>query len=251
LAAFEVPPINADALSATRAAAVYGDREAGDRGFPVIRLQVLGGQLRGAGWIIDDVQRAGIAALFVYRGIHDAIVRPGQPFDIAIPMDAFAHTDPNAIVRMDLALGDGGALPGWLHFDRMAGRLTGVAPRAADVAVRLVVIARDNTGRVVETTFQLRTAHAIAQPEAGDPRSTDAAKERGDVVGSEPTREGERADEAIAGQRPFTRSAAPTFTEQLREARKDRLYEKIFGVPGKSTTVAGRVQVTDRLSLRR
>ncbi|MGE5526100.1 MAG: tandem-95 repeat protein, partial [Rhodospirillaceae bacterium] len=120
------------AVSAVAASAPQRNAGDAERGFPVVRVPVLSATIRGAGWSIDDVGSVGIAALFVYHGVRDVVVAPGEGFDIRIPPDAFAHTDPTAVVRLDAAMLDGDTLPDWLHFDRAAGRFIGIAPTGVD-----------------------------------------------------------------------------------------------------------------------
>ncbi|MGE5525275.1 MAG: hypothetical protein ACM3SS_16295, partial [Rhodospirillaceae bacterium] len=115
-----------------------------------------------------------------------------------------------------------------------------------DVAVKLTVVAHDNAGRTVKTSFHLRIGGAKgegpAQEAEATPHMPDARAPSGDGSGDE-----------RAGEQPATRSGARTFTEQLREARKDRLYDKVLGVlakPAARHLNADGVKVSARLALR-
>jgi len=93
-------------------------------------------------------------ALVVNRGMADQVVTPTTgTFRLTVPADAFAHTNPNAVVTLKATQISGEALPAWLAFDSVAGRFTGRTAPGERRAIRIKVLARDDGGRSVYTTF--------------------------------------------------------------------------------------------------
>ena len=86
--------------------------------------------------------------LFEYRGI------PELAADGRVPQDAFAHTDPAAIVRLSARLADGSPLPAWLRLDPR-GTFVGLPPEGLEGTLEVEVVARDTEGREARTTFTL------------------------------------------------------------------------------------------------
>src|SRR6185369_11122800 len=104
--------------------------------------------------------------LFVFHGIPDNYLDGSAVSELRIPSDAFAHTDPVAVVVLEARLADGRPLPDWLAFDRLQGTLSGEPPAGLSGELDIEVIARDNEGREARTAFKL-SIEAIRNAEAG------------------------------------------------------------------------------------
>jgi hypothetical protein len=78
----------------------------------------------------------------------------GTPVQITIPVDAFAHTNPNAVVTLNARQTSGEALPSWLSFDASSGKFTVRSAPGERRVVEVRVEARDGQ-RVVVTTFKI------------------------------------------------------------------------------------------------
>jgi hypothetical protein len=94
--------------------------------------------------------------LAVFRGMGDLFVEAGATGEIAVPWDAFSHSQTDAVVALEAKLVDGAALPAWLRFDPRTGRFSYRLP--ADWRGELVVrvLARDAKGNEVSTLFRLQ-----------------------------------------------------------------------------------------------
>jgi hypothetical protein len=91
------------------------------------------------------------------RGIPDQVFSNAVPvFSFVIPLDAFRHTDPDAVVSLTATLADGSVLPTWLLFDPLQGRFQGIPPTGFSGELFIRVVARDSLGRQVETLFHLQ-----------------------------------------------------------------------------------------------
>jgi hypothetical protein len=93
--------------------------------------------------------------LFVYHGIPTLRLAGEDAGSIRVPEDAFAHTDPAAVVRLDARLIDGSPLPSWLKFDGTRGIFRGVPPERLGGSLEIEVIARDSDGREARASFVL------------------------------------------------------------------------------------------------
>jgi filamentous hemagglutinin family protein len=71
---------------------------------------------------------------------------PNNVVTVSIPADVFVNSDPQAVVTFRVVQENGAALPGWLHFDPSTKTLSGTAPKGANGEVKLVVVARDQSG---------------------------------------------------------------------------------------------------------
>jgi len=156
--------------------------------------------------------------LFEYRGI------PELSADGRIPQDAFAHTDPAAIVHLSARLADGSLLPSWLRLDGR-GAFVGLPPEGLEGSLEIEVVARDSEGREARTTFSLdldtlREA-AAANAAADSALGLDVDKEEAKKARAEAERKAEKA--AIRG--------TPTFSDQMKGARAkgDPLLDRILG----------------------
>jgi hypothetical protein len=163
--------------------------------------------------------------LFEYKGISSLDA------DGRIPQDAFAHTDPAAVVTLTARLADGSPLPAWLRLDPR-GAFVGVPPEGAEGTLELEVIARDTEGREAHTRFLLDLKDLEAAVAAVQARDSVLGL---DVDGAEAQRaklkaEREARDAAIQGKSEKTPArGTPTFTEQMRTAKKsDPLLDRIM-----------------------
>ncbi len=114
-----------------------------------LRRQTLSGSL-------DTADIAYSHDFVLYSGVPDqSFSNAVDEFSFYMPLDAFVHTDPNALIIFTAILADGRPLPTWLYFDSLEGRFTGVPPNgfAGDLMVK--VIARDQFGRQTETVFHV------------------------------------------------------------------------------------------------
>jgi hypothetical protein len=91
--------------------------------------------------------------IFVHRGVLEPRTRTDGSFDFDLPKDAFAHTNPSAIVRLEATLADGSPLPSWLTFNTANGGFTGTPPTPAAADVEVKVTARDDAGREAAIVF--------------------------------------------------------------------------------------------------
>jgi hypothetical protein len=121
-------------------------------GFPLARL----GQDEATRALSGDFTRLSLGAdrLFVYRGIPDLSF--GADGFARVPQDAFAHTDPKAIVQLEARMINGAPLPAWLQFSGTSGLFRGTPPDGFRGTLEILVIARDSEGREARTTFELR-----------------------------------------------------------------------------------------------
>jgi hypothetical protein len=212
-------PFDLNALPAT-AAGLAAD----PFGFPVERVS-----MERANDLIEG--RGGLPLighyLFEYRGITDLGA------DGRIPQDAFAHTDPAAIVTLTARLADGSPLPAWLRLDAR-GAFVGVPPDGAEGTLEIEVIARDTEGHEAHTRFLLdvKTLHAaVAAVSPADSRlglDVDAAEAQRAKLKAE-----REAREAAIHGKPAKAQvrATPGFSEQMRVAKgnSDPLLERITG----------------------
>jgi VCBS repeat-containing protein len=209
-----------------------------DGGFPVARL--LPGQ---AGIMrVSDLDNLGSFTgggqrLFVYRGIPDMRLLGGGNDPLTVPQDAFAHTDPHAIVILEARLASGAPLPSWLSFDGARGEFAGTPPDGLQGSTEVEVVARDTEGREAHAFFALQvdTLRAAAG-ERGDPAraplGVDVDKQEAEKARAEAAREPAQARPAAAKDGPGAlrpqRQGAASFSEQVSAAKaKDPLLERI------------------------
>ena len=136
-----------------------------DGGFPVARLlPEHAGIMRVSD--LDDLGRFSGAGqrLFVYRGVPDMRLAGGAGEPLAVPQDAFAHTDPHAIVILEARLANGAPLPSWLSFDGARGEFAGTPPEGLQGSTEVEVIARDTEGREAHAFFALQVDTLRAAP---------------------------------------------------------------------------------------
>ena len=97
-------------------------------------------------------------ALMIFKGIRDQQFesrRLTDNFRFVVPNDAFAHTDPNAIIRQQAHQKNGEALPAWLSFDPVTGAFNGHPPTGYGDSLDIEVVAKDNAGREAKAVFRL------------------------------------------------------------------------------------------------
>jgi hypothetical protein len=182
----------------------------------------------------------GAARLFVYQGIQDARANA----EYRVPRDAFGHTDPTAIVRLEARLADGAELPRWLSFDSVSGIFKGVPPPGQSGEVEVILMAKDREGR--EASVQFRLEMGVADD--AQTGQTGSAEERF-ILGDGET-PAERAAEAVAAKvaltgdrygkavRQVAKRAAAPFAEQLKASRtaKDPVLAKVLEAKAKPKT---------------
>ncbi|MGQ0656312.1 MAG: VCBS domain-containing protein, partial [Betaproteobacteria bacterium] len=218
-------------------------------GFPLVRMTP-----QEAGTRVGEVDQQTKLSdsghrLFVYHGIPNMRLQPDGTGQLRVPQDAFAHTDPGAIVILDARLANGSPLPAWLKFEGMRGVFVGVPPDNVRGTIQIEVVARDSAGREARTVFQLRieelrTEEAPAQPgrvsvdETEQREGADAVlglevdKQEAEKARSEAKRAGTESPDGTAKAKPAARpqkQGALPFSEQIRAARtaQDPLVERI------------------------
>jgi Putative Ig domain len=166
-------------------------------------------------------QEIGGASLFVYHGIPDTRLFGDNGISLPVPADAFAHTDPTAIVHLEARLEDGSPLPAWLRFDGMRGVFTGFPPVGSDEALGIEIVARDTAGREARTHFTLEIAALRNAAAAGIGLGMDVDKEELEKARREAARQARGGQPAAAGVRPAKPGAA-SFSDQVSAARTQR-----------------------------
>jgi hypothetical protein len=186
--------------------------------------------------------------LFVYQGITpDRLIHDGAGV-LRIPADAFAHTDPAAVVILEARLADGRPLPEWLSFSPTLGTLTGEPPLGLSGEIEIEVIARDGEGREARTSFKMpvEALRASADPAAPGEQhgqlglDVDAKeREKARLAAARAAAEaGNRAGKPGEGKSRLQGAAG--FSEQLRgvKAERDPLVDRL--AKSSDTTRRGR-----------
>jgi hypothetical protein len=186
---------------------------------------------------------AGGHRLFVYHGVADMRPFAEGSAVLRVPADAFAHTDPTAIVYLQARLANGAPLPGWLEFDGLRGLFSGTPPEGLEGNLEIEIVARDNEGREARTRFTLEIEALRAGPAAAalalglDVDKDEAEKARLEAARqAKDGREAGKAGTATAAVRP-QKPGASTFSDQVSAARtqRDPLLDRI-SPPGKDKT---------------
>jgi hypothetical protein len=169
--------------------------------------------------------------LFVFHGIPNMQLTSDGVGALRVPEDAFAHTDPSAVVHLDARLADGRPLPAWLSFEGVRGVFSGFPPEGLQGSLEIEVIARDTEGREARTQFVLLVedlrAEGTGAPSAADLLlGLDVDKKEAEKARIEAGRqplEGRPAVKPKAGTdgKPQNGPAA-SFSEQLRTAKAAR-----------------------------
>jgi hypothetical protein len=187
--------------------------------------------------------------LFVYHGIPADGLERDDSGALRIPEDAFAHTDPSAIVTLEARIADGRPLPDWLTFNPTLGTLTGEPPRGMAGELEIEVIASDGKGHEARIAFTLpveeiraaQDAQPVGERTSGLGLAVDKAEAEKARLQAARHGNAERQVPAKPGAvKPQPRSSAG-FTDQLRavQTERDPLLERI-AIPGESPTPRGR-----------
>ena len=161
-------------------------------------------------------------ALFVAKGI-PSLITESNVVSFTVPMDAFGHTSTDAGIQLAAKLTSGQPLPSWVTFDSVHGTFVGEAPAGFTGSLSVVVVARDNGGHEVSTTFKIQvgggTAVKQGQPVApgeGAAKAPAPGQRSGDVA---PNHHGKLIR---LSQQHFDRMAGkPSFTQQLKMAARN------------------------------
>jgi hypothetical protein len=113
------------------------------------------------------VAKAQEPALVLFQGVPDQFVESGTHLSLTVPADAFAHTQPKAVVRLAAQLADGRPLPAWVSFNGQTGQFTGDAPPGIRGELRIKIIARDMDGREATALFRVNVGAGRVAGEAG------------------------------------------------------------------------------------
>ena len=163
--------------------------------------------------------------LFVYNGVPDMRLLADGLTMLRVPTDAFAHTDPSAVVQLEARLANGSPLPGWLRFDGLRGVFSGTPPQGIAETLEVEVLARDTEGREARTQFTLQIDAMRLRPDAaGLALGMDVDKEEAEKARIQAARqagEGRKAVTAKAGVRPGKPGAA-SFSDQISAAKTQR-----------------------------
>lgn len=180
----------------------------------------------------------------MFQGIPSASAHSGQNLEFTVPREAFGHTNQKAIVQLDAMRTNGQPLPDWLDFDPVSGKFSGKPPRDADGVVEIKVVARDNEGREVATTFTIRVGDTVPAPQ-GQPRPTQGAAtdtpfgerqivaDAGDAdeaaeKAAEKAKQDGKDGKGDQQRREKVRIASLPFSEQLNRAKQDALLARIM-----------------------
>ncbi|OAN52951.1 hypothetical protein A6A05_10350 [Magnetospirillum moscoviense] len=169
-------------------------------------------------------------ALFVQKGI-PAVLPEGRMVNFSIPVDAFGHSSTEAAITLAAKLTDGRPLPTWLSFDTVKGAFIGQAPEGYNGALSVVVVARDNAGNEVSSTFEIRVLGGSGVIQNNAPPASDGQPPQGEAQppaeGQAPDQSGEASPDPTApviklsdfgkGQ---TFAGKPTFQDELRMANR-------------------------------
>ncbi|MGE0873404.1 MAG: Ig-like domain-containing protein, partial [Burkholderiales bacterium] len=217
---------------------VEGSTPAGS-GFPLIRVSPSDPRVVQAldGGLLDK----GGHRLFAFSAAEGLQLQLGREGFAQVPSDAFAHTDPAAIVILDARMANGAPLPAWLSFDGVKGVFSGVPPAGTGGTLEIEIVARDEDGRIARAVITLVTGEAQLT-DSGEAMTRDAVlgldvdKEEAEKARREAAeaerQQAERRDAQKARAAPDgkpLKQGATTFTEQLKAARgaRDPLLERI------------------------
>ncbi|MBV8031207.1 MAG: hypothetical protein JO035_06835, partial [Betaproteobacteria bacterium] len=202
-------------------------------GFPVARLSSAEAVLQAAA---GSGPALGGHRLFVFHGIPNMQLTGEDTGTLRVPEDAFAHTDPAAIVHLEARMADGTVLPSWLSFEGVRGIFAGHPPEGLQGSLEIEVIARDTEGREAHTKFVL-LVEDLRSGRVPDPSSADAVLGLDvDKKEAEKARLEGRQNDGRPASKPGAsgggkaqKEPAASFSEQLRAAKasRDPLLDKI------------------------
>lgn len=95
-------------------------------------------------------------SLLLNRGMSDQAIGTNGRAEILVPSDAFAHTDPNAVVQLSAQQANGQPLPNWVRFDATRGAFFLNVPPGVTGEISIKLVARDTAGHEVATVFKIR-----------------------------------------------------------------------------------------------
>ncbi|NGZ29540.1 MAG: hypothetical protein G8345_21955, partial [Magnetococcales bacterium] len=119
-------------------------------GFQIVVLSASGGSASST------------SALVLNNGIKDVAFKAESRIEMSVPVDAFAHTDPNAVIRLDAKLANGEPLPSWLSFDAATGKFEGTPPPGEEGVLAIRVQATDGQNQAV-TIFSIKVGDKADQ----------------------------------------------------------------------------------------
>ncbi|MFM9979544.1 MAG: putative Ig domain-containing protein, partial [Burkholderiales bacterium] len=96
--------------------------------------------------------------LFVLEGVTD--IQADKQYQL--PPEAFAHTDPNAVIKLAAKQSSGDPLPAWLSFNPANGTFSGTPPDGKVTPVEIQVVAQDNGAREASVIFKLELGVAAS-----------------------------------------------------------------------------------------
>jgi hypothetical protein len=105
----------------------------------------------------------------VNHGLADSVVPEAGKVEVRVPPNTFAHTNPEAVVRLEARLADGRSLPPWVSFDARTGKFVIQAPPGASGQLTIRLTARDTDGREVSTIFRIRVGRNGGRAQADIP----------------------------------------------------------------------------------
>ncbi|NPC57206.1 cadherin domain-containing protein, partial [Caenimonas soli] len=123
--------------------------------------------LPGPGAFRIVVASGGEASLKVFRGIPDQDLSSTRSISVQVPVDAFVHSQEDAVIHLSARMVDGSALPHWLTFDASTGKFSGLVPADAPQELEILVEARDRDGRRSEAVFRIKVARGVVPGRAG------------------------------------------------------------------------------------
>ena len=118
------------------------------------------------------VAKAEEPALVLFQGVPDQFAESGHNLSMTVPADAFAHTQPNATVRLVATLQDGRPLPTWVQFNGQTGQFTGDVPPGLQGELKIKLIARDLGGREATALFRINVGVQRTSQQDAVPRGT-------------------------------------------------------------------------------
>ena len=101
------------------------------------------------------VVSAAQSGLEVLNGIPDQFIPAGQPLSFSVPIDAFTHGSPDALIMLQAKQVDGTPLPDWMSMNGSTGTFSGTPTAEMRGEIIIKVIAVDQNGQQTETIFRL------------------------------------------------------------------------------------------------
>ena len=203
--------------------------------------------------VFDRADNSGEQRLFVYHGVSDVFYSSGATVNFQLPADAFAHTSPGVVVRLDAHLADGSALPAWLSFNPDNGTFFGTAPRDGLSSLYIEIEARDEEGRVSRILFRMALDSEIAKTTDEAGKAERAASAQPAPLSEEALADGDTTENAekvvvsdavlnkvlVAGDKDkVVKRGGATFTEQTRSVKvaRDPVLARILAATGDKTS---------------